>query len=142
VTDEIPRPARLNNPGDLDRVEGMVWLGEADVQPDPRFVAFRTPEFGFRALAIDLRTGFTAHGRRTVAALITPFAPPVENDTAAYIADVAQRCGVGPDQPIDVNAYPIMLGLCLGIAHHEGGGAYFTQQQAIDGLALAGIKPA
>jgi hypothetical protein len=139
---ELPRPVRLNNPGDLERVEGMIWLGESEEQPDPRFVCFRTPAYGFRALAIDLRTGFTAHGRRTVTALITPFAPPTENDTAAYIDDVAKRLGVGPDDPIDVYDYATLLGLCMGIAVQEGGGRYFIAQEAIDGMAMMGIVPA
>lgn len=138
----LPRPVRLNNPGDLERVDGQIWLGQADDQRDPRFVCFRTPEYGFRAMAITIRTYYTAHGLRTVRAIISRFAPPTENDTEAYIAGVARRCGVGADDPIDVYGYPVMLGLCLGVAQREGGGAYFTEQQAADGMAMMGVVPA
>jgi hypothetical protein len=114
---ELPRNVRLNNPGNIDRTS-IVWQGMSALQPDPRFVCFVAPQWGFRAAARIL-LGDYREGCVTVHELINRWAPPVENDTSAYVTDVANRVSIGIDATL---ALPLqLLPLLKAIAIHEGG---------------------
>lgn len=140
----IPRPVRLNNPGDLERVAGVTWQGEADAQPDPRFIAFKTAQFGFRALARTLLTYQNAHGLKTVGQIINRWAPPSDNNpTSAYAKLVALECKVGVDDEIDVDTVAIMLPMCRAIAREESGlPAPWPDSVILEGIHLAGVADA
>lgn len=135
------RPIRLNNPGDLERVSGVSWLGEADTQPDPRFVAFVSPEYGFRALARTLATYQSKHGLKTVGQIINRWAPPGladHNPTAAYAKLVADECDVGVDDYVNAGTVSIMLPMCRAIAREESGvPAPWPDSVILDGIRLA-----
>lgn len=68
-----------------------------------------------------------------MAGVIGKWAPPNENDTKAYIADVSQRLGIKPDQPIDLSnpAQRHAIGAAI-MLHENGPGGVFSapQQQA------------
>lgn len=116
----LPRGLRLNNPGNIRR-SSIAWKGQA--QPtDPDFVSFTSSHYGLRALALELLSYYRYHGLNTVRGLINRWAPPTDdNDTPAYVLDVAQRCGVKSDAPIKVDD-PVMLArLCAAVTHHENG---------------------
>lgn len=51
---------------------------------------------GLRAEALCLWTYAETHGRRTVAKIITAWAPPAENATSAYIRAVCIALGIPP----------------------------------------------
>jgi len=114
----LPRNQRNNNPGNVDRTD-IQWLGMAkDQSSDPRFIVFVAPEWGFRCMARILQGHFDK-GATTVKDLINSWAPPVENDTSAYVTDVANRMGVDVDAPL---MFPSQLAPILkAIAIHEGG---------------------
>lgn len=112
-----PRNVRLNNPGNVDRTS-IVWQGMSAIQDDPRFIRFIAPQWGFRCMARILK-GDYREGAVTVHELIDRWAPPVENDTSAYVYDVAIRVNVDMDQPL---TFPDQLpSLLKAIAIHEGG---------------------
>lgn len=94
------RGVRNNNPGNIERTT-VKWKGMAVVQKDPRFITFNGPEWGIRAIARIL-LGDWREGQNTIASLISEWAPPHENDTAAYIATVGRACGVDPYRPCNV----------------------------------------
>lgn len=106
---QLPAPLRNNNPGAL--------------MPGGKLASFPTPEAGIAALDDNLKR-YAAKGVNTLAGVISMWAPPTENNTAAYIADVAQRTGIKPDQPIDLtNAYVRqMIGAAI-MVHESGLGA-------------------
>jgi hypothetical protein len=106
----LPRNVRLNNPGNVDRTS-IIWH-------DPRFIRFVGPQWGFRCMARILR-GDYREGANTVHALIDRWAPPVENDTSAYVTDVANRMGVGVDETLTLPDQ--LLPMLQAIAIHEGG---------------------
>ena len=139
-----PRGVRNNNPGNLDRTN-LAWQGE-DRSPqaraaEHRFCVFKSPEYGFRALARTLLTYRNKHGLRTVRKIIDRWAPPVENNTSAYVKAVAASVGVTPDQAIDVRKRAVMFALAKAIAHHEQGGDFWPDEVINRGLDLAGIAP-
>lgn len=136
---KTPRGIRNNNPGNIDRT-ATKWQGMAEGQSsDPRFVVFKAPEYGIRALAKTLLTYRSKHGLNTVRGIINRWAPPVENDTGAYVRAVARAVGVGPEDPIDVRTLDHALPLTIAIIIHENGQQPYTTAQLKAGLALAGI---
>lgn len=116
VARAIARSERNNNPGNIEK--GIAWKGLDATRSDPRFAVFIAPEWGFRAMARILLGDFR-EGQNTVRSLIHEWAPPVENDTGAYVAAVAKAIGVHPDQAIDVPAH--LLPMLRAVAKHETG---------------------
>jgi len=108
-----------NNPGNI-RKSTAAWHG-AVAGNDPAFVTFDTPENGIRAMAKVLLTYQRQHGLDTVAELLERWAPAVENDSFAYIDDVATRLGIDPDERIDLGDPAALAALCGAIIRHENG---------------------
>lgn len=131
----LPRGIRNHNPGNLRRSTDR-WQGLAAVQADASFFTFDAPLWGIRALAIVLLNYQDKHGLDTLTEIISRFAPPVENNTTAYVKSVAAACGLTPDQPFEVRD---QLGaLILAVIQHENGCQPYDQaliDQAV-GLAL------
>ena len=95
------RPNRNNNPGDLS------WGTEAQAfgatHGDPRFAVFPDPTTGWIALKrwLSVPAKFDASGElvggylgATLEQAINRFAPPIENNTATYLATVIQNTGL------------------------------------------------
>lgn len=136
-----PRGIANNNPGNLRRSD-EAWLGEATRQTDPEFVVFETPEYGLRALAKTLLSYQDVHGLRTLSEIIARWAPPGENDTGAYAADVAARCGLVAGQPIDLHDPKLMTLLVVAIVRHENGVQPYPPKVVATALELVGLTPA
>jgi len=131
---DLSRGLRNNNPGNL-RV-GDDWKGELGADPDG-FIIFSDVSWGLRALARDL---FTKYGRglNTVREIITAYAPPSENDTAAYVNFVCDLVGVVPDQML---SYPYDLPRMMkAIIMRENGrdGGVISGADILEGISLAG----
>jgi len=135
-----PRGIRNNNPGNIRR-SADPWQGLAKDQNDDAFFQFSEAKWGIRALARVLISYQDKHGLRTVRAIISRWAPPVENKTSSYIDHVARRLGVGADDPLDVHDYRVLRGLVEAIVAHENGLQPYTDAQIDAGLVLAGVEP-
>jgi hypothetical protein len=139
-----------NNPGNMDR-GSPPWNGEIrdvakcanDMQRQEltrgRFCVFVDAEHGIRAMALNLRAYRDRLGCKTIRDFIGRWAPPNENNTAAYIANVAHTCGVGPDDPVDIERPIIMHGLIDAIIRVECAGMPYQGNEVDAGIALAGI---
>ena len=139
--ESLPRGVRNQNPGNIRKSKDP-WQGLAREQPDKAFFTFKAPEWGIRALARVLITYQDDYDLRTVRQIITRWAPPNENDTGAYVRAVADRMGVSPDRPLDVQRYDHLCPLVAAIIHHENAGYRYPQAVVDKGLALAGVVPA
>jgi hypothetical protein len=113
----VTRGLRNHNPFNLRYVPEIQWDGQIG-DDGSGYAVFETDEKGCRAGGKQLKT-YASRGLTSVAQIISTFAPSNENDTAAYIADVSQRLGVDPNQPLDVVAVLPQLG--GAIIHHENG---------------------
>lgn len=113
-----PRGIRNNNPGNIEHNPRTRWQGQ--IGHDGRFATFQTPEQGLRALSRDLGTKM-ARGQTSVRSILTQYAPPHENDTAAYIARVSRALGVDPGAALDPNDARVRAGLMSAIVQHENG---------------------
>lgn len=139
----LPRGIRNNNPGNIEL--GDPWQGLADKQTDGRFAQFKTPAWGIRALARTLITYQDKHNIRTVTAAINRWAPPVENDTGAYVRAVQKA--VGGDL-VDMHDYQYLRPLVEAIIKHENGvgpiksaNTWYDAATIDEGLRLAGVRP-
>lgn len=129
-----PRGIRNNNPGNIQK--GVGFDGEVDGN-DQRFATFRTPEDGIRGLAVNLLTYQRQHGLDTVQGIINRWAPPSENDTGAYVRDVARAVGVEPGQRLDLGDRDTLQRLTSAIIQHENGMQPYTAAQLGEGVGAA-----
>ena len=115
-----PRGLRNNNPGNI-RLTKTVWAGQIIPGTDRSFCQFQTMAYGYRAMLMTLRNYRRKHGCQTVADFIRRWAPPVENDTAAYIRSVCRTLQV-PDSYIpDIDDRTAMCNLAAAISKVENG---------------------
>lgn len=126
---------RFHNPGNL-RVPGS----------STQFQNFATDGDGIKALAHQLSLYENRDGLTTIRGIISKYAPSSENNTAAYIANVSQRTGLGADQKIDPTNLDAMVKLILAITKQENSKSNFTDagvrvliQNATGGSAQASI---
>lgn len=112
------RGIRNNNPGNLV-ITNIPWRGKVsrEANTDGKFEQFTRPEYGIRAMFMDIRNDLRK-GKNTIRKLITEYAPPHENDTAAYIAAVSRTTGRGPDYALTEADYPALV---AAIIQHENG---------------------
>lgn len=136
-----PRGIRQNNPGNI-RKNKTPWQGLAADQPDPEFFRFQSPEWGIRAMARILITYKDKHGIKRLSSVIKRWAPPVENNTQAYIDHAAFVTGFAPDQNLDLHNYAHVRPLVEAIILHENGRQPYSAEVIDRGLEMAGIAPA
>ena len=117
---KISRGLRNNNPLNIRR-NGTRWKGLPEKQKDTAFFTFTAPCWGYRAAFVTLRNYNRLHGLTTLAQWIDRWAPPVENDTPAYMAFVAKKCGVKPCDVIDVADKAAMCKVVAAMSHMENG---------------------
>lgn len=138
-----PRGIRNNNPGNIDREPGTVWQGAADDQSsDPRFVVFKAPEYGIRAIARILLNYKNQSHITTLRGIASRWAPPSENNTSAYAGALAGGVGIGADEPVDVDQVAVMAPLVKAIIVHENGYNPYPDSVIAEGLRMAGVSDA
>lgn len=98
------RPTRNNNPGDLEYGPFAITHGSTGLEVVPagehaRFAIFPTADVGFHAMEARLSTGW--YVGKTIRELCIKYAPPSENDTLKYIADICEWTGLAPNTVID-----------------------------------------
>lgn len=114
-----PLGVRNNNPGNLRQ-----W---GDMPRDARgYAMFPTPEAGLAAAVKNLRAQQQVHGLNTIESIVSKWAPPSENNTAAYISDVVKRTGFGARQQLNLDDPATVAPLLSGIIRHEGNSATYS----------------
>ena len=86
-----PRGLRNNNPLNI-RHNADVFQGEIK-GADKSFKTFSSMPYGYRAAFVTLGT-YLSRGWNTIEKIISKWAPPIENNTAAYIHSVEKWSGV------------------------------------------------
>jgi len=130
----VPRGIRLNNPGNVRRVDGLIWKGQEQTQDDPDFVQFVTPEYGIRAICRIMRS-YKREGLNTISQAIGRWAPQSENNTSAYISEVCSSCQLGANDPVDFDQ--IMPQLIKAIIFQENGQQPYSDDTITKGISLA-----
>lgn len=112
-----PRGIRNHNPGNIEWIENARARWRGMIAADGRYGIFDTTANGIRAIGGELRASFKK-GQYTVRQIINEWAPPIENNTSAYVDAVAREINVAPDQPIGPAWVPA---LAAAIIRHENG---------------------
>ena len=106
------------------------------------FASFATPEAGLKAADANLQA-YAAKGLNTISAIVSHWSPPGKNDTPALIANMAQRTGFGPNDPLDMSNPGTRAALLRGLVQQETGATPFSADQikgAITGNPTAGVS--
>lgn len=137
------RGIRNNNPLNMERT-GIQWNGRKAVsemtavqRAEPRFLVFRSPEYGIRAAAINFQTYRIRDGRDTIRKIISAWAPKVENETEAYIQAVAKEMEVGSDEVIDTSDAHVLLALIKAMIRRENGVQPYDDDLVMRGISMA-----
>lgn len=130
----IARGIRDNNPGNL-RDEGIPWNGLLSHDTDG-YCIFDTAHNGIRAMAKDLHTKWL-RGLDTLAKIIPVYAPPSENPTADYIADIAKWIGLEPDDTVDLSDIDELATIASAMMRQEDGTVPYSAVDIHDACADA-----
>lgn len=123
----LPRGLRNNNPGNVRQSPGQTWSGEVR-GGDTEFETFMGPDKGVRAIGRIMKN----NQNLTVRDFLNRYAPPTENDTAAYIAAV-EKAGIDTTKSVSGVS---SLDLTKAIIQHENGVQPFHDDfivRALDG---------
>lgn len=106
----IPRGIRNNNPLNIE-AGGFTQGQPGYTGSDGRFAQFQTPDQGVAAASRLLDTYQSKYGLNSVRGIVNRWAPPAEaaNNTPGYVASVAGRMGVNPDQPLTPAQRPALI---------------------------------
>ena len=115
----LPRGIRNNNPLNIRRSADK-WKGLSRTQSDPSFCQFESLEYGWRAAFYLLtRTYYHKYRLYTIRGIISKWAPPIENETQTYIANVSRLTGIASDEPIGIPSDRpsrwMMVGMAMAI---------------------------
>lgn len=135
------RAVRNNNPGNIrtgQHWQGLMPRSQMNVvqAAETEFCVFMSPMWGFRAMA----TIFHSYGREgftTIRHMIARWAPSIENNVSAYVADVAHQCDLSPDAEFDFTNSQSMADLCHAVSVHECGGWFFKEDDLLHGVLAA-----
>ncbi len=139
MSGNAPRALRCANPGNLRRSEDK-WQGLADAQDDPEFFTFKSPKWGFRAMAVLLINYQDKHDLHTISGIIHRWAPETENDTTSYIHRVCEMTGFAAAELLDLHKYTDIAPIVKSIASVECGGWLFDNRDMDAGLRMAGVE--
>lgn len=141
------RAVRNNNPGNLDRGKSK-WQGLAsheemttEQRAEKRFCVFKDARWGFRAMAVLLINYQDKYNLHTVSGIVNRWAPPVENNTVAYVEHVCELTDFGAAEFLDLHRYSYLAPIVKAIAVHECGGWFFKDADLRAGLRMAGAEP-
>ena len=111
------RGIRNNNPLNLDFIAPPERPWNGQIGQDGPFAVYDTPANGVRAASHQLQKDY-GEGQ-TLSEIITDWAPPAENDTAAYISAVSTQTGIDPNATFDLHAN--LPALVTAMILHENG---------------------
>lgn len=148
MSKRLPRGVSNKNPGNIELRDPWQGLAPQNQQTDGRFAVFTKPVWGIRAIARTLITYYDKYHVHTVRQAISRWAPSTENNTEAYVNQVAKVVGVSPDAKLDFHNYAIMHPLVEAIIRHENGpgplktvNTWYDEATIDEALKLAGIVP-
>ncbi len=139
-----PRGVANKNPGNLQKNGNDKWQGLSKEQNDPSFFQFDSAVYGIRALARTLLAYQDRNSCECVSDLISRWAPPMENNTEAYISAVCALTGVGRHACIDLHKYAVLRALTEAIILQENGSPWtrwYTEAEMVKAMVLAGVEP-
>lgn len=128
------RAERNFNPGNLN------YAGQSgaslEAGSNARFAKFNSEEEGIAALVRQLRL-YQQRGIDTIGEIVKKYAPPSENDTQAYVANMARWTGLSANEKLNFNDTETVRRMVEGISRKEGRYTPLTEGQIMSGINLA-----
>jgi hypothetical protein len=124
----IPRGLRNNNPLNI-RHSADSFQGEIK-GTDTAFKTFISMAYGYRTAFVILHTYFS-RGLNTIEKIVTRWAPPNENNTAGYVANVEKWAGVSRQKVLTLADGADYIMIVVAMSFMENGkNANITEVQA------------
>ena len=123
-----PRGIRNNNPLNIrrskDKWQGQINANNSSPKGDAVFCVFSSMAYGWRAAFLLLHTYMSKYKLTTVRKIIYRWAPPNENNTAAYTNHVCYLAHLDPNQEIEFGNKLTMLQIGRAMCQVENGLQY------------------
>lgn len=119
---KLSRGLRNLNPGNI-RHSKVRYKGEKPCSTDSSFKQFESIAYGYRAMFVLLHTYKVRGYCRSIADIISRYAPPCENNTEGYIAKVCAATGFDRDFQPDTLCSEHIIPLVSAMSAVENGTA-------------------
>ena len=116
----MSRGLRNCTPGNI-RHSRSAFVGEVRPSRDAAFKQFESMAYGYRAMFVLLDSYRRRYGLSNIRAMISRWAPPVENHTEAYIRLVAERSGIDDSTTLDTRSERDMIPVVAAMSEVENG---------------------
>lgn len=138
ATYELTRGLRNNNPGNI-RKGSSDWLGMITPGKDRAFVEFQSMPYGIRAATVLFRNYQSLYGLNNIAQLIARWAPPGENDTAAYVDYVSGYTGIPATAQLNLRSAQVFPFLRAVFRRENGplADTFISDEQLQQGVSMA-----
>jgi len=134
------RGLRNNNPFNLVQTN-IAWQGKIPLSQntDGKFEQFTELRWGIRAGMRDIINDIKK-GQNTIQKLISKFAPSFENNTNAYIQQVAAALGISTTTPLDLTEETVIALASVIVGVENGADAkLITEADYKEAIAILGI---
>lgn len=131
----MTRGYKNNNPLNIRIGNGKAWYGEIRPSRDPSFAQFESMAHGYRAAFKLLDNYRRLHACSMLSDFVRRWAPPIENDTNAYLRAVTKRSGFADVSTVDTRNSWQMKRIVAAMSFVENG-IEADQQQIDDGWNL------
>lgn len=136
---KLPRGIRNNNPLNIRRSR-LQWVHEVFKEPiDTSFCQFDEMKYGWRAAFCLFRRYMYVYNVDTIEKIIRRWAPSTENNTQAYIHNVAKLSNIKPDKVIDFRTFET-LQVAAAMCAVENGMDYYPMKERNRAILLAMCK--
>jgi len=115
----MTRGLRNNNPLNI-RHNTDLFRGEIYPGADRAFKQFETAAYGYRAAFVTLGT-YLERGKNTIGKIVRSWAPPIENNTDAYIASVEKYSGIRRDKVLTAASGEDYVKIVMAMSRVENG---------------------
>ena len=116
----MSRGLRNCNPGNI-RHSRSKFVGEVRPSRDASFKQFESMAYGYRAMFVLLDSYRRRYGLSNIRAMISRWAPPVENHNEGYIRFVAERSGIDAEATLDTRREQDMIPVVAAMSEIENG---------------------
>ena len=121
-----PLGFRQHNPGNLRSDGKTLWQGASGVPAAGKFLTFKDPYSGVRAMSRVIRNYGKLHKIDTLRGVVNRYAPAVENNQKAYMSAVSKSTGFKPDDKINLTNEATLQKLVPAMGSYEIGPRYFS----------------
>lgn len=131
----LPRGYRNNNPLNI-RISRNAWKGKINPSGDSAFEQFVSMPYGYRAALVLMRNYIKNYNCDTVSKIINRWAPPTENNTLKYVADVCSIAELTPDTVVSRDDKDTLTRMAYAMSIIENGNTEYTRMLGLPSMEI------